>query len=118
MNIIGGNKGGRSFNTVVTGLDGHSSLPQLGVNAIITANRIITKLVEIQERLKAPADPDNGFVPPYTTLDLGLIKGGTASNIIPVRSRILWHGSRAFSASRNCGGDFWTRQHRTGPPAG
>lgn len=90
MKIIGGNKGGRSFNTVVTGLDGHSSLPQLGANAIIAANRIITKLVEIQDRLKANADPDNGFSPPYTSLDLGLIKGGTASNIIPARCELSW----------------------------
>ncbi len=90
MKIIGGNKGGRSFNTVVTGLDGHSSLPQLGANAILAANRIITKLVEIQDRLKANADPNNGFSPPYTSLDLGLIKGGTASNIIPARCEFSW----------------------------
>lgn len=90
MNIIGGNKGGRNFNTVVTGVDGHSSLPELGANAIIAANCIINKLVEMQERLKAVADPNNGFVPPYTSLDLGLINGGTAGNIIPARCEFSW----------------------------
>ncbi len=90
MNIIGGNKGGRNFNTIVNGIDGHSSLPELGANAIIAATRIINKLVEMQERLKAESDPDNGFTPPYTTLDLGLISGGTASNIIPARCEFAW----------------------------
>ena len=90
MKIIGGNKGGRSFHTVVTGVDGHSSLPQLGANAIIAANRIIINLVEIQDRLIANADPNNGFVPPYTSLDLGLINGGQASNIIPARCEFSW----------------------------
>lgn len=90
MKIIGGSKGGRGFTTVVKGLDGHSSLPELGANAIIAANRIITKLVEIQDRLIANADPDNGFVPPYTSLDLGLINGGQASNIIPARCEFSW----------------------------
>lgn len=90
MKIIGGNKGGRSFNTVVIGVDGHSSLPQLGANAILAANQIISKLVEVQTRLKAEASPDNGFSPPYTSLDLGLIHGGTASNIIPARCQFSW----------------------------
>jgi len=90
MKIIGGNKGGRGFRTTVQGVDGHSSLPQLGANAILAANRIINKLVEIQERLKQEADPDNGFVPPYSTLDLGLIEGGSATNVIPSRCEFSW----------------------------
>lgn len=90
MKIIGGNKGGRSFKTVVNGVDGHSSLPQLGANAILAANKIINKLVEVQQRLKDEASPDNGFSPPYTSLDLGLINGGTASNIIPARCEFSW----------------------------
>ena len=75
---------------MVNGVDGHSSLPQLGANAILATNRIINKLVEIQDRLIANADENNGFVPPYTTLDLGLINGGTASNIIPARCEFSW----------------------------
>lgn len=90
MKIIGGNKGGRSFETDVRGTDGHSSLPQLGVNSILVANKIINKLTEIQDQLIRDADPDNGFNPPYTTLDIGLISGGSATNIIPARCNISW----------------------------
>jgi len=90
MTIIGGNKGGRGYLTRVTGVDGHSSLPDLGANAILAASNIIQKLVSIENRLKAEADPGNGFVPPYTSLDLGLINGGTASNIIPANCEFHW----------------------------
>ncbi len=90
MKIIGGNKGGRSFDTTINGTDGHSSLPQLGVNSILVANQIIEKLTDVQERLIREADPDNGFNPPYTTLDIGVINGGTAANIIPARCDIKW----------------------------
>jgi acetylornithine deacetylase len=44
MQIVGGNKGGRSFSTTVTGLDGHSSRPELGANAIVAASRIVSFL--------------------------------------------------------------------------
>ncbi|MBX2826137.1 MAG: acetylornithine deacetylase [Gammaproteobacteria bacterium] len=90
MKIIGGTKGGRSFKTTVTGVDGHSSLPDLGANAILAASNIIQHLVDVQENLKKQADPDNGFVPYYSTLDLGLISGGTATNIIPANCEFHW----------------------------
>jgi len=90
MKIIGGTKGGRSYKTTITGVDGHSSLPDLGANAILAASTIIQHLVQVQERLKQEADPDNGFVPYYSTLDLGLINGGTASNIIPAACEFSW----------------------------
>ncbi len=90
MKIIGGNKGGRTFETHICGTDGHSSLPQLGVNSILVANRILSKLDEMQTQLIHEADPNNGFNPPYTTLDVGIIKGGTAANIIPARCDLIW----------------------------
>ena len=41
-------------------------------------------------RLKASGDPDNGFSPHYTTVDCGLIHGGTAGNIIPAECEFSW----------------------------
>lgn len=90
MKIVGGTKGGRSYLTRIEGVDGHSSLPDLGANAILAASRIIQRLADIQERLKTEADPNNGFVPYYSTLDLGTINGGTASNIIPAVCEFCW----------------------------
>ncbi len=90
MQIIGGNKGGRTLRTEVHGVDGHSSRPELGANAIMAAARIIGFIENLQNRLRDKADPDNGFVPPYTTIDLGVISGGTANNVIPALCEFSW----------------------------
>jgi acetylornithine deacetylase len=61
----------------------------------MAAARIISFLEGLQERLRNNADKDNGFKPPYTTIDLGVISGGTAHNIIPALCRFSW-GFRAL----------------------
>lgn len=90
MSLVGGHKGGHSYETVVHGVDGHSSMPDLGANAIIIAAKIIAFLDGLHDELRANADPSNGFEPPHTTLDIGLIEGGTAHNIIPARCSFTW----------------------------
>ena len=90
MRIVGGNKGGRSFRTTVRGVPGHSSDPGRGANAIFAAARIIGHIERLQQELADNADPDCPFDPPYTTFDLGLIRGGTAANIIPEYTTIDW----------------------------
>ncbi|MDD9910506.1 MAG: acetylornithine deacetylase [Ahrensia sp.] len=90
MQIVGGHKGGRSYTTTVRGVDGHSSAPDLGANAIFAAARIVSYLQEVQARLKEQADRESGFSPPYTTVDCGLITGGTAFNIIPAECSFGW----------------------------
>ncbi len=90
MQIVGGHKGGHSYDTIVHGVDGHSSAPDLGANAIFHAARILTFLQDLAQRLKDNGDPSNGFSPCYTTVDCGLISGGTAQNIIPARCAFSW----------------------------
>lgn len=90
MEIVGGTKGGRSYITRIFGVGGHSSLPDLGANAIAAAAQIINHLEVMQQKLRLAANPENGFNPPYSTLDLGLINGGTASNIIPAYCEFHW----------------------------
>lgn len=90
MQIVGAHKGGHSYRTTVYGLDGHSSAPDLGANAIFHAARIINFIESLQDRLKQSSDPSNGFVPHYTTVDLGVIRGGTAHNIIPAQCEFSW----------------------------
>ena len=90
MQIVGAHKGGHSFTTTVYGLDGHSSAPDLGANAIFYAARILNFIEKLRERLKKPADPSNGFSPHYTTVDCGVIQGGTAHNIIPAVCQFSW----------------------------
>ncbi|HEY0077357.1 MAG TPA: acetylornithine deacetylase [Pyrinomonadaceae bacterium] len=65
---------------VVRGREGHSAYPALGASAIFRAARLITRLEALAERLKEQAH--EVFDPPFTTLNVGLIRGGTAKNII------------------------------------
>jgi acetylornithine deacetylase len=64
----------------VGGREGHSAYPALGASAIFRAARLIARIERVAERLQA--EPHAAFDPPYTTLNVGRIDGGTAKNII------------------------------------
>ncbi|PYS76628.1 MAG: acetylornithine deacetylase [Acidobacteria bacterium] len=64
----------------VRGREGHSAYPALGASAITRAARLVTRVEHISEELKR--DAHAGFDPPYTTVNVGLIEGGTAKNVI------------------------------------
>ena len=64
----------------VRGREAHSAYPTVGASAIFRAARLIARIETISEQLEAEQHPD--FDPPYTTLNVGLIKGGTAKNVI------------------------------------
>ena len=66
----------------VHGKEGHSAYPDVGVNAIFHAARFLTKIEGISLTLKKTAI-DPAFTPPHTTINVGLISGGKAKNIIP-----------------------------------
>ncbi|MBO6561397.1 MAG: acetylornithine deacetylase [Nisaea sp.] len=90
MKIIGGNKGSRGLMTTIRGIPGHSSEPHRGVNSIMYGARIINLLETIQKELRENPYEDSPFDPPYTTIDLGIIEGGTAHNIIPEFTKFRW----------------------------
>jgi acetylornithine deacetylase len=66
---------------IVRGREAHSAYPQIGASAIFCAARLIGRIEKISDELKQ--DQRAGFDPPYSTMNVGLIKGGTAKNIIP-----------------------------------
>jgi acetylornithine deacetylase len=71
---------------VLRGREGHSAYPALGASAIFRAARLVTRIERIGEELQADTRPH--FEPPYTTLNVGLIRGGTAKNIIAGECRV------------------------------
>jgi acetylornithine deacetylase len=83
MKLINQHKGAASFKITVHGQEGHSSGPQLGVNANFVAVKLIGEILRIQDELIAAADPKSEFTPPYPTFNIGVLSGGTAGNIIP-----------------------------------
>jgi acetylornithine deacetylase len=64
----------------VHGREAHSAYPAIGVSAIFRAARLISMIERIAEDLKQ--EEQAGFDPPYTSLNIGILKGGTAKNII------------------------------------
>jgi acetylornithine deacetylase len=73
-------KGYALAEVVVHGREAHSAYPALGVSAVTRAARLLMRIEEIAEQLKA--DQHASFDPPYTTINVGLINGGAAKNII------------------------------------
>ena len=90
MQVVNMHKTALSFETEVTGREAHSSSAHQGVNAIMVAGELIQELNRIQKDLIARADPGLGFEPPYTTVSVGTITGGTAKNIVPRRCSFVW----------------------------
>jgi len=90
MRLVIRHKGIRAYATEITGLDAHSSRTHEGVNAIAAAARLIGHLDTVAADLADNAAPDSPFTPPYTTISVGKIAGGTAVNIIPRHCRFDW----------------------------
>ena len=90
MRVVNAHKGGYDYTTRVVGQEAHSSLTHHGVNAIAVAADLIKHLLDYAGELGAKADPDNGFDPPYSTLSIGTIHGGTATNIVAKECQFRW----------------------------
>lgn len=86
MRIVTAHKGKTILHCAVQGLACHSSLDE-GVNAIEFAAEIITYLRAMSRQFSESGPFDAGFSPPYTTIQTGMIHGGTAVNILPKECR-------------------------------
>lgn len=78
-----GHKGKLGMRCEVKGMACHSAYTPQGVNAIEYAAKLINRLSEIGTRLAAPDRHNSRFDPPFTTVQTGTIKGGSALNIVP-----------------------------------
>ncbi len=86
MAVVDAHKGPVRWVVEVRGRAAHSSMAPLGVNAITYSARLLGELARIEADLReAAADPR--FDPPYCTLQVTQIEGGTATNIVPVGCR-------------------------------
>jgi acetylornithine deacetylase len=90
MAPIMAHKGLALAHTTVIGHEAHSSQMQRGVSAVMTAGRLIAFLGDLMAENKANADPACAFVPPYSTIHVGVVKGGTAVNIISRECSFTW----------------------------
>jgi acetylornithine deacetylase len=83
LKCVTGHKGSSGFDVHVSGFEVHSSLLDRGVSAIMEAARLIEwcNARNAENRAKDPSGIAGIFDPPWTTLHVGQIKGGTAHNI-------------------------------------
>lgn len=100
MRLADRHKSIHHLRTTVTGLEAHSAHTDRGVSAILVAGRTIAFLDGLAARFRERADPDSGFDPPYHTLHVGTVAGGTAGNILAARCSFSWE------ARLLPGGDF------------
>jgi acetylornithine deacetylase len=71
---------------IVRGKEAHSAFPARGRSAIYDAARVVTALEGVAKKLAGRKN--RAFDPPFTTLNVGLIQGGTAKNIVAGECRI------------------------------
>ncbi|MFT3691072.1 acetylornithine deacetylase [Paenirhodobacter sp.] len=85
MRPVLSHKGKQAIRVVIEGQAGHSSNPALGANALYPAGELLVWLRDRALRLAAEGPYDPRFDPPHSTLQAGVIRGGSAVNIIPDR---------------------------------
>ncbi|RUZ59271.1 acetylornithine deacetylase, partial [Mesorhizobium sp. M7A.F.Ca.US.007.01.1.1] len=84
MEAVRAHKGKAAVRLEVIGRSGHSSRPELGLNAVHAMAGLVTQIVAYGQTLAiGPFDTD--FAPPYSSLQVGVIAGGQSVNIIPDR---------------------------------
>ncbi len=83
MRMVVAHKGINAFRCRVHGHSAHSSLTPYGVNAIEYAAKLIVFINGLAAQLQQRPDLDAAFDVPFATLSTGVIRGGTATNIVP-----------------------------------
>lgn len=90
MKVVNAHKSIHAFQTRIRGLEAHSSATNEGVNAVMIAAELITFISGLAEKMKAKGDASSRFEPPYTSVHVGTVNGGTALNIIPRECGFHW----------------------------
>ncbi len=88
MRVVGAHKAGSGMRTHCHGLEGHSSAPQRGANAVMMAGEFVAYLSELGRQLEDARNAD--FEPPFSTIQANMIEGGTAVNIIARDCKVAW----------------------------
>lgn len=88
MRVVNAHKGAATFITRLKGKEVHSSLTHKGVNTVIYGAELVGFIAKLAEERKQQVDPN--FDPPYTTVHVGMMHGGTAVNIVPQDCEIVW----------------------------
>jgi acetylornithine deacetylase len=106
MGVVNTQNAGGGIIATFTGVEAHSSMTHLGVSAIHFAGDFIHWLNELQGELAQRKRSDIDTVPGHTTINVGIVTGGTAGNILARECTLNW-GYRTLP-----GDDPWEVQRR------
>lgn len=90
MRVLSGHKGICTFTVTVEGREAHSSQVQQGVSAVMEALPLMQFVSDMAQEAQAAAPAGSPFDPPQTTMTIGMVEGGTASNILARRCQFVW----------------------------
>lgn len=83
MRPVIAHKGKKGYRCTVRGLAGHSAYAPLGVNAVEFAAEAVAFLKRMARRHRDRGPYDRSFDIAHTTVHTGVIRGGSALNVIP-----------------------------------
>lgn len=106
MGVVNAQNAGGGIVATFAGVEAHSSMTHLGVSAIHFAGDFIHWLNELQDELAQRKRSDIDTVPGHTTINVGVVTGGTAGNILARECTLNW-GYRTLP-----GDDPWEVQRR------
>jgi acetylornithine deacetylase len=90
MQVVSGHKGISVFHVAVEGREAHSSATGQGVSAIMEALKLMNVVEQMGADAALRADPQSPFEPKAATMTIGMVDGGTASNILARRCAFVW----------------------------
>ena len=86
MQAVTAHKGKLGYRVTAHGLEAHSSLAPIGVNAIYMAADLIGEIRALQREIAEMGRRDGDYEVAYTTLHVGKMQGGEVMNIVPNRA--------------------------------
>lgn len=90
MQVANAHKGQHVSCTQIVGKEAHSSRPEDGVNAVEIAAELIAFIGGLRDSARDNGIRSDLFAPPYTSFNVGPIKGGSMFNIIPNSCEFDW----------------------------
>jgi len=91
MRVVNAQNTGNVLVTRFRGVEAHSSMTHLGVSAVQFAGEFVHWLNRRQDAFAAAPRTDLDLVPPHATINVGMIAGGTACNILARDCIVHWH---------------------------
>ncbi len=90
MQVATGHKGKVALRATCVGREGHSALAPMALNALHLAADFVGVVRDVQRRVVAEGLRDGDYDVPYSTLHVGLLRGGVQVNIVPNLAVVDW----------------------------